>query len=89
MLGEILNVFKQNVLIEQIGDCHPVINLSGHSQTGYFAPIPMTDIQIQIAGHFKHAASVRIRGNLPVHVEGDYSSFTLPRLTDYELIVLN
>jgi hypothetical protein len=24
-----------------------------------------------------------------VHVEGGYSSFTLPRLTDYELIVLN
>jgi hypothetical protein len=66
-----------------------LINLSGHSQTGYFAPIPMTGIHIQIAGRFKHATSVRTRGDLPVHAEGDYSSFTLPRLTDYELIVLN
>ena len=66
-----------------------LINLSGHSQTGYFAPIPMTGIHIQIAGRFKHAASVRTRGDLPVQVEGVYSSFTLPRLTDYELIVLN
>ena len=66
-----------------------LINLSGHSQTGYFPSIPMTGIHIEIAGRFKQATSVRTAGNLPVHVEGGYSSFTLPRLTDYELIVLN
>lgn len=66
-----------------------VVNLSGHSQTGYFPSLPMTDIHIEIVGHFKEANSVRTPGQLPVHFEGGYSSFTLPRLTDYELIVLN
>ncbi|HMJ63469.1 MAG TPA: hypothetical protein VK493_16985, partial [Bryobacteraceae bacterium] len=66
-----------------------LINLSGHSQTGYFAPLPMTGIRIRLAGRFKQATSVRMPGDLPVHDEGGYSTFTLPRLTDYELIVVN
>ena len=66
-----------------------LMNLSGHSQTGYFPSLPMTDIHIEIAGHFKEATSLRTSRQLPVHFEGGYSSFTLPRLTDYELIVLN
>ena len=66
-----------------------LVNLSGHSQTGYFPPLPMTDIHIEIAGHFNEATSVHTPRQLPVHFEGGYSSFTLPRLTDYELIVLN
>jgi hypothetical protein len=49
----------------------------------------MTDIRIEIAGRFKEAVSVRSPAHLPVHFENGYSSFTLPRLTDYELIVLN
>lgn len=66
-----------------------LVNLSGHSQTGYFPPLPMTDIHIEIAGHFSEATSVRTPRQLPVHFESGYSGFTLPRLTDYELIVLN
>jgi hypothetical protein len=66
-----------------------LMNMSGHSQTGYFPPLPMTNIHIAIAGRFKQATSVRTPGDLPVDFESGYSSFTLPRLTDYELIVLN
>jgi putative glycosyl hydrolase-like family 6 (GHL6) protein len=66
-----------------------LVNLSGHSQTGYFPPLPMTDIHVAIAGRFKQAVSIRAPGHLPLHFEGGYTSFTLPRLTDYELIVLN
>jgi hypothetical protein len=65
-----------------------LINLSGHSQTGYFAPIPMSNIQVQVAGSFKTAKSLRTPGNLPVKLNNGYAEFTLPQLTDYELIVL-
>src|SRR5262245_19443606 len=41
-----------------------LINLSGHSQTGYFPPIPMTDIQVQMAGSFKTAKTLRTPASL-------------------------
>jgi hypothetical protein len=65
-----------------------VVNLSGHSQTGYFPPLPMSGIRIEVAGQFQQASSLRTPEKLPIHFENGYSSFTLPRLTDYELIVL-
>jgi len=66
-----------------------LINLSGHSQTGYFPPLPMIDIRVEIAGRFKEAISARNPAHLQVHFENGYTRFTVPRLTDYELIVLN
>jgi hypothetical protein len=65
-----------------------LINLSGHSQTGYFAPVPMSDIQIRMAGVFAKAESVRSPGKLAVKKVGDYTEFTVPKLQDYELIVV-
>jgi len=65
-----------------------LINLSGHSQTGYFPPIPMSQIHIQVAGSYKSARTVRMPGSLPVQMSGGYTEITLPRLTDYELLVL-
>lgn len=65
-----------------------LINLSGHSQTGYFPPIPMSDIQIQIAGAFKTAKTLRAPGSLAVKIDKGYTEFTIPRLSDYELVVL-
>lgn len=65
-----------------------LINLSGHSQTGYFPPIPMSELRIQVAGGFKSARSLRTAGTLPVELKDGYAAFTLPRLSDYELIVL-
>ena len=32
-----------------------LINLSGHSQTGYFDPVSMRDIHLKIAGTFHQA----------------------------------
>ncbi len=64
-----------------------LINLSGHSQTGYFAPIPMSNIQIQLAGEFKTARTLRKPGNLAVKAHNGYVEFTVPQLTDYELVV--
>jgi Hypothetical glycosyl hydrolase 6 len=65
-----------------------LINLSGHSQTAYFAPVPMTGIQVQIAGVFKTAKTVRNPGRLEVKVDKGYTEITIPALSDYELVVL-
>jgi hypothetical protein len=65
-----------------------LINLAGHSQTGYYAPIPMEGIRVQVAGEFKTAKTVRSPGALPVHANEGYSEFTISRLSDYELVVL-
>lgn len=65
-----------------------LINLSGHSQTGYFAPIPMSGIQVQVAGAFKTAKTLRTPRSLTVKVNQGYSEFTIPQLSDYELVVI-
>lgn len=66
-----------------------MINLSGHSDTSYFGPVPMTDIRIRVMGVFTQAHTLRMPGQLPVRVVDGYSEFTVPRLSDYELVVLN
>jgi hypothetical protein len=65
-----------------------LINLSGHSETGYFAPLPMTAIQVQVAGAFQSAKAVRSPGSIPVRAAKGYTEFTIPALKDYELVVL-
>jgi hypothetical protein len=66
-----------------------LVNLSGHSETGYFAPVPMDAIHVRIAGNFRSARTVRRPGALAVRSAGAYSEFTVPRLVDYELVVLD
>jgi hypothetical protein len=65
-----------------------LINMSGHSQTGYFAPIPMSGIRVRVAGAFKTARTLRAPGSLPVRLDNGYAEFTIPQLTDYELVIL-
>jgi hypothetical protein len=65
-----------------------LVNVSGHSSTGYFAPIPMSDIQVQVAGAFKSAKTIRTPGSVAVTVKNGYAEFTIPQLKDYELVVL-
>jgi hypothetical protein len=65
-----------------------LINLSGHSQTAYFAPIPMGPIRVRVAGEFRSARAVRSGVELPVRVDGGHTEWSLPRLADYELVVL-
>jgi hypothetical protein len=66
-----------------------VINVSGHSQTGYFPPVPMNGIRIRMEGTFNSAQTLRTPASLPVHSAQGYSEFVLPRLSDYELIVVH
>jgi hypothetical protein len=65
-----------------------LINLSGHSQTAYFPPLPMRAIQIEVQGEWKKAHALRDAAAIPVARKGRYVSFTLPTLQDYEAIVL-
>lgn len=66
-----------------------VINLSGHSQTAYFAPIPMSNIRVQIAGAFRSAKTLRTPGKQSLKTLNGYTEFTIPTLADYELVVLD
>jgi hypothetical protein len=65
-----------------------LINLTGASQAGDYPPIPMQNIQVQVAGTFSHAATVRNPATLKVHTNGKYTQFVVPQLSDYELVVL-
>jgi hypothetical protein len=65
-----------------------LINLSGHADTGYYAPIPMKDIHVALAGPFTSAKTVREDGDLKVRRTGGYSEIVIPALRDYELVVL-
>lgn len=65
-----------------------VTNLSGHAQTGYFSPIPMSGIDVRVMGNFKSAKTTRRPGSVAVRFSNGYTEFTVPRLEDYELVVL-
>jgi hypothetical protein len=65
-----------------------LINLSGHSETGYFAPIPMSGIHVQVAGAYRSAKTVHAPRRLDVRANHGYVQFTIPHLADYELVVI-
>jgi len=64
------------------------INLSGHSDTAYFAPVEMRDIAVELAGSFHRAYSVRLEKSLPVSREGNYTKFMLPELESYDVLIV-
>jgi hypothetical protein len=72
------------------GDHHLVqlVNLSGHSQTGYFDAVPMTNIEVQVRGTFHSAKAAASGRDLPLSRQGEYSGFTVPALAEYEMIEL-
>jgi hypothetical protein len=66
-----------------------LVNLSGHSQTGYFAPIPMSGIGVEVAGGWATARLLRSAEAIPVTRSAGYAGFTVPVLRDYEVVVLD
>jgi len=66
-----------------------LINLSGHSQTAYFPPVPMRQIRVELRGAFHTARAVRHAVDLKIRTHGGYSEIILPELLDYELVVLH
>jgi hypothetical protein len=64
------------------------VNLSGHSSTAYFPPLPMRDIDVQVEGRFRKARSARMDRDLPVSYAGRYTRFSLPQLEAYDAVSL-
>jgi hypothetical protein len=64
------------------------VNVSGHSSTGYFDPLPMREIEVRIRGEFREARSAELGRALTVAAEGDYRRFVLPSLADYDVVAL-
>jgi hypothetical protein len=65
-----------------------LVNLSGHSDTAYFAPIEMHNVTVQVAREIRRARAVGLDQALSIAHEGRYWRFTLPTLKAYEVVVL-
>ena len=64
------------------------VNLSGHADTAYFEPVPMSNVEAAVEGAFRRARSVGLRQELPLEKDGAYQRFTLPNLRGYDVVVL-
>jgi hypothetical protein len=64
------------------------VNLSGASQVAYHPAIPMAAIQVEVKGAFNSARMASGGRQLPLRKSGGYSSFTLPNLDTYDVVVL-
>jgi hypothetical protein len=64
------------------------INLSGHADTAYFNPVPMTNIQVRVQGNFRSARALRSGQTIEATQNAGYAEFTLPALQEYELLDL-
>jgi hypothetical protein len=64
-----------------------LINLTGHSDTGYFPPVEMRGITVEVEGKFQRARSAKSNASLPVSVDGKYTKVTLPQLEAYDAVV--
>lgn len=65
-----------------------LINLSGHSETAYFPPVEMRDIEVQVKGDFRKARLAGPDLDLAVTSSAGYGRFVVPRLLSYEVVVL-
>jgi hypothetical protein len=66
-----------------------LVNLAGHSQTGYFPAPEMRAINISLAGRFRGAKALRSGLDLTLTASNGRTSLLLPSLKDYELLVLD
>jgi hypothetical protein len=65
-----------------------LVNVSGHSQSAYHAPLPMSGIDIAIDGRHASAKLASSGAALPVEFRDGYSRVKVPMLDGYELIEL-
>jgi hypothetical protein len=65
------------------------VNLSGHSDTAYFAPIEMRNLSVAVRGDYRRATVVSSNATSRVTRDGDYIRFTLPTLNAYDVVVLD
>lgn len=65
-----------------------LVNVSGHSGTGYFSPLATGPIAIDLAGEFTRARVVRADAPLSLRIASGRTRFELPSLREYEVVVL-
>jgi hypothetical protein len=70
------------------GEGHLVqlMNISGHSETGYYDAIPMSDVKVCVQGNFRAAKAIKSGQALPLTLKGGYTEFSLGSLEEYELV---
>lgn len=61
-----------------------LINISGHAQTGYFPPVPMSNIRIHLDRDYGSARALHLGQAIPIANR----TLTLPTLGQHELIIL-
>ncbi len=65
-----------------------LMNVTGHSQTAYFEPVPLRGVHIDVDGQFRRARAIRSGANLTVSARNVRTQFVVPEVLDYELLVL-
>jgi hypothetical protein len=65
-----------------------MINLTGHSQTAYFAPLSTGSIKLRLEGGFKSARALRSGEKPALKQAGGRTELVLSGLRDYELVIL-
>ena len=64
------------------------VNLSGHADTAYHAPVPMREIEVRVKGNYESVRSAALERPLPATRAGDYTRFVLPSLEAYDAVTL-
>lgn len=64
------------------------VNLSGATQVAFHPAVPMGAIQVNVQGAFGTAHMASTGRKLGLQLANGYSSFTLPSLDNYEVVVL-
>lgn len=65
-----------------------LVNVSGHADTAYFPPVPMSGIDVSVEGTYSKARAVRAGLDLPLTRSAGRTDFTVPKLADYELVLV-
>jgi hypothetical protein len=65
-----------------------LVNGTGHQGTGYFPPVELRNIRIELSREVRRAHAVALGRDLPITTSGTLRSFTLPSLKAYDVIVV-
>ena len=81
-----MKLWQNEIISEQRLLVH-FVNLNGHADTAYFAPIEMPDTSVEFADPFRRATAIRLHQELPITSLSQQRRFVLPRLEAHEIVV--
>ena len=76
------------LFFNMFGNRRPITNVTGHSGTASFPPVELRDIRIELVGRFARAWASAVAQPLGTTSSEGYTSFTVPSLRAYEVVVL-